>query len=270
MDMSNIQSGARMKAPRVLLYGVNGIGKTTFPAGDSALGLRGAPNPIFLFTEEGSGVLDTRRFEARPGDMLLRSYAEVIEALDLLIANEHPYETVVIDTIDELEPLIHQATCWRHNKRNIEAFKWGAGYRFAVDEARLMTTRLDRLRDEKSIATVLIGHEKTTKFEPPDAESYDKYSLRVHYRLAGLLQDWADAILFAKYKTFLVKSDEGFNRTRTRARDAVGESDRSLWCTEQPWLIAKNRFGLPQEIGFSWQAFEEEIARAIAARATPQ
>ena len=248
ISLSSIVTGSRVKPPKVVLYGVGGIGKTTWAAG--------APNPIFLFTEEGQGILDLPRFELRAKDPVLKTWQDLIACLDSLYTEKHDYNTVVLDTLDFAEPLLWQYTATKHGKEDIEAFGYGKGYVYAVDEARILTQRLDALRNDRNMAVICICHSETKRFESPEAESYDRYKLRLHDRLANYIHDWSDALLFANYKAHIVKDKETFNRERKRA---VGVGERVIYTQERPAYWAKNRYGLPPEIPLSWAAFQNGI-----------
>lgn len=243
IDLSTIKSGVRMKAPKIALYGVGGIGKTTFAAA--------APKPIFCFTEEGQGVLDVARFEP-DGDPCIRSWAQIIECCQVLYTEEHDFQTFVLDSIDFAEPLLHQYTAQKAGHEHIEDFGYGKGYTKALDEARILLQWLDALRNHKGMAIIVIAHCETRKFEDPEQETYDTYDFRLHKTLAAYLDFWSDAVLFAQYKTHTVKEDAGFNKTRTRA---AGVGQRVLYTQKKPAFRAKNRYGLPPEIPLSWQAF---------------
>ena len=247
-DLSSVKRGVRMKAPKLVLYGVGGIGKTTFAAG--------APEPIFLFTEEGQGLLDVARFELRPDDPVLRSWDELMQAVMLLYKEQHEFQTVVVDTFDFAEALLWQHVSKIHQKSGIADFDYGKGFRFAVDHARPLLEWLDALRRDRGMTIILLAHAKHDKFEPPDAPTYEQWNLRLHDQLGGLVHDWADAVLFANYEQHVVKDDEGFGRERARA---VGMGRRLVYTQKMPAYVAKNRYGLPPTIDLKWSAFVDGI-----------
>jgi len=259
VSLSNIARGVLIKPPKVVIYGVGGVGKTSWAAG--------APNPIFLFCEEGQGMLGVERFEPRPRDPVLRSYVEVYEALTALRNEPHDFGTVVLDTLDAFEPFLWQHTAAKWHKETIEDFGYGKGYGYAVDEANILLQWLDALRNERNMAIVLISHCETVKFEDPESASYDRYDLRLHKRLAATVDHWADCVLFANYRQHVVRDDEGFNRERARA---VGVGERVLYTERRPTFRAKNRYGLPPEIPLSWQAFQDGIVVPTTPQPEPQ
>ena len=68
-------------------------------------------------------------------------------------------------------------------------------------------------------------------------------------------------MLFAKHKIITKKEDKGFNQTRVRG---ISTGERVLCTTETPGYIAKNRYGLPDEIDLTWAAFEQAITTATS------
>jgi hypothetical protein len=223
------------------MYGTEGIGKTTTASQ--------APAPIFIQTEDGLGEIAADRFP------LASSLDEVLQALRELCAEPHSFETIVIDSLDWLERLIWDAVCQAFGVRSIEKADGGyaRGYTHALTHWREVLARLDGLRNDRGMLVVLIAHAKVERFEDPDATAYDRYVPRVHKHAAALVCEWCDAVLFASRKLRTQSEDAPFNRKRAIAH-AVGKDggDRILRCIGGPSCVAKNRYGLPQEIPLSW------------------
>jgi hypothetical protein len=246
IDLKSIISGTSLKPPKIVLYGVGGVGKTTWAAA--------APKPIFIFTEEGQGILDLARFP------ICRTWADILACCKTLHEGEHDYQTVVIDTIDLAEPMLWEYVCTMHQQESIDtnggSFGFGRGYGHAVNQGRELLKWLDVLRDDRGMAVIVIAHSDTTKFECPGLESYDRYGLRLHKKFAATVHDWADTVLFANFQSHVVKDDEGFKKTRNRA---VGLGERILFTECRPSFIAKNRYGLPPQLPFKWAAFQKAL-----------
>lgn len=242
--LERVSRGRETKPPRILVYGQEGVGKSSFAAS--------APKPIFIPTEDGLGQIDCERFP------LAQSLDEVIGALGELYTQEHGYQTVVIDSLDWLERLIFDAVCKEYGVKSIEKADGGyaRGYVHALSHWRKLAEGLDALRNDKQMGVILIAHAKVERFEDPEAPAYDRYSPRVHKHAAAFICEWADAVLFATRRFRTQSEDAGFNRTRTIAVGLGKDGgERILRTVGGPSCVAKNRFGLAAEIPLSWSAF---------------
>jgi hypothetical protein len=246
--LSRVQRGRISKPPRVLLYGVEGIGKSTFGAQ--------APKPIFIQTEDGLDEIDCDKFP------LAATYDEVVGALVELRNQQHDYESVVIDSLDWLERLVWDKLCAANNVNSIEKVDGGysKGYTHALTYWREIIDHLNVLRSARGMVVVLIAHSKVERFEDPESSPYDRYSPRLHKHAAALVSEWCDAVLFATRKIRTQSEDAGFNRKRTIAH-AIGKDggERILRCVGGPSCVAKNRYSITEELPLSWAAFIQAL-----------
>ena len=256
ISLDSIRTTKDTKPPRLLIYSTKGLGKTTFAAS--------APSPIFLQTEDGEGMLELATFGH------LKTYMEVIEALDVLIQNETQYRSVVIDSADHLEPLVWQACCAAHGWETIETPGFGKGYVAADAYWRAILDRLDILRNQRNMVVIITAHAEIKRFESPEHEGYDRYDIKLHKRATALVEELVDCILFANYKVAIAREKTGFNNERVRG---VGTGERVIYTTEQPAFVAKNRYNLPPEIVLpkddGWQIFAEQLLAAREGRPAP-
>ncbi len=255
--LKQIRTGRRHSPPRLLIYGTEGIGKSTTAAQ--------APNPIFIPTEDGLDQIDCASFP------LARTIGDVDAALQSLIQDDHAFETVIIDSCDWLERLIFDALCEQYGVPNIEKVDGGyaRGYTHALTAWRRVLSSLDTLRNQRGMCVILLAHAKVEKFEDPEHTAYDRYSPRLHKHATALITEWADAVLFATRKIITRTEDTGFNRTRTLAaglgRDSSGGGgggERVLRTVGSPACVAKNRFDLPAELPLSWLALMQGLVGA--------
>ena len=222
------------KPPRILLYGPQKIGKSTFGAN--------APNPIFIQTEDG---LDNIQADAYP---LAPDYPTVMKYITELCTQEYKYETLVVDSADWLEPMIWAQVAKENGKRQIEDIGYGKGYMMALDVWREYIAALNFLREEKNMMIVQIAHSEIKRFENPETDGYDRYNIKLHKGAAALLAEHSEIILFANYYVGIKKNKSGFNNETVKA---VGSGERILYTEERPSFIAGNRYGLPPEIPFT-------------------
>ena len=249
--LANITTGRDNRPPRLMIYGQEGVGKSTFGAN--------APAPIFVQTEDGLGEIDCAKFP------LAKSLAEVTNALKALRDEEHSYQTVVIDSLDWLERLIFDEICRAYGVRSIEKADggFGHGYTIAVNYWRDILSLLDELRNKRNMAVILLAHAKVERFEDPESSAYDRYSPRLHKLAAGLISEWADAAMFATKRFRVQKEASGFSGERGIAAPiGAGGGDRILRTNCGPACMAKNRYNLPEEIPLSWQAFMDILMEA--------
>jgi hypothetical protein len=242
ISLASLRRTTDQKPPRILIHGVAGVGKTTFAAG--------APNPVFIQTEDGLGRIAAQTFG------LLRTFDEVLEALGSLYTEEHKFQTLVIDSVDWLEPLVWQATAKANGWTSIEQPGYGKGYVAALDFWRQYIDGINALRDEKGLAIVQIAHTAIKRFDSPEHEPYDRYKIKLHDRAADLLMEHSDVVLFANYRISTVKSDVGFNKKVVRG---VSGGDRVIYTQERPAFLAKNRYGLPDSLNLDWAAFADAL-----------
>ncbi|MEO5376055.1 MAG: ATP-binding protein [Alphaproteobacteria bacterium] len=238
ISLASLKHSTALAAPRILIHGVAGVGKTTFAAG--------APAPVFILTEDGLGTLTSDHFPTA------RTFEEVMESLVALHVEEHAFQTVVIDSVDWLEPLVWAQACKDNGWKSIEDAGYGKGYVAALDLWRQYIAWLNALRDDRGMTVIQIAHTEIKRFDSPEHEPYDRYVIKLHTRAAALLQEHSDVVLFANYRISTVKSDVGFNKKVTRA---LGSGERVLYTAERPAFLAKNRYDLPDSLALSWDAF---------------
>lgn len=231
-----IIEGIRARAQRVIIYGPEGIGKSSFAAQ--------FPEPLFIDTEGSTDNMPVRRLK-KP-----TSYTMLKNELASVKANPTCCKTLIIDTIDWAESLIVDDVCAQHGKNGIEDFGYGNGYTYVREE---MGRFLNLLQDliEVGINIVLTAHAQMRKFEQPDEMgAYDRYELKLGKKTssqtAPLVKEWADMVLFANYKTVVMTTD-------TKKKKATG-GQRVIYTQHHPAWDAKNRHGLPEEIPLDYGA----------------
>ena len=246
MGLSALVKGRQAHPTRALLYGPEGVGKSTFAAA--------APSPIFLGAEEGTAQLDVTRFP-QP-----ESWPDAFDAVETLIVEPHEYKTLVIDTLDWMEPLMWDFICQRDTAgrkeklSNIEDYGYGKGYQVALDEWRKFLAALERLRKAKPMHVVMLAHSWVKPFKNPEGGDFDRYELKINNKAAGLVKEWNDAVLFANYETYAVKEKD----TR-RVRGVDNNGARIVRTERRAAYDAKNRYGLPEQMPLSWDEFMKGV-----------
>jgi hypothetical protein len=247
ISLASIQKGGTRKPPIMALHGSPGIGKTTFAAS--------APRPVVIRTEDGLGTLSVDAFP------IAAQWSDVVEALTALFNDpSHGYQTLIIDSLSALEPLIWKQVATDNNKPDIESLGYGKGYVMALDCWSQFLQGIIALRDQQNILPIMIAHSEIVRYDSPEVEPFDRYQIKLHKRAFQLLYERADVIGFCNWRTHVIKSEVGFNQKVARG---VGTGERLLHLVERPAYIAKNRYGFPETIPLSWQAFSDALAAAM-------
>lgn len=228
------------KPPRIIIYGSQGLGKSTF----GAL----ANNPVFIQTEDGLDAIDVPSFP------LAKDYQTVMSQLGELCSAEHDFKTLVVDSLDWLEALIWAEVLRTRPTtekgvpvKNIDDYGYGKGYVYAMDLWQEYINAVNYLRNERGMMIIQTAHAHIRKFENPETDAYDRYEIKLHKGAAAKLQEHCDMVLFVNNFVGVKKEDKGFGGERKRA---VGSGDRYIYTEERPAFLAKNRYSLPSEIPF--------------------
>ena len=231
----------RLLPPRILIYGPEGVGKTKFGAM--------ADNPVFIQTEKGlTGQAGVQKFP------LAKTYQEVMGYITQLAQETHDRRTLVVDSVDWLEPLIWGQVCKENGVMTIEKAGggYGKGYAMALDLWGEYLTAHDYPHEGGNVTIIQIAHAQVKRYENPETEAYERFGIKLqegkNVSAAGLLMEYSDLVLFANFYVAVTKDGgNGFTKDRKRA---VGSGERFLYTSERPAFRAKTRYPLPEEIAF--------------------
>jgi len=225
-----LKQGAAVQAPRIVLYGIPGIGKSTFAST--------APNPVFVPTEDGLSAL-----KHIPQFPVAKTAREFEDNISSLINEEHNFKTVIIDTADWLENLLCEDIL-RESKglcMQTACGGYGAAWGVLKNRFRSILQKLEYFRDNR-IMVVFIAHSSIQKISTPESGEFDQYSLKLNHGtnkspggIAAMLVEWADAVLFLTRKN---GSEKGAS---------VG-GERILRTVTTMKAECKNRWGLPDTL----------------------
>jgi hypothetical protein len=239
-----ITKGKQQRAQRVVIYGVESVGKSTFAAQ--------FPQPLFLDVEGGTAHLDTDRAE-------IKSAVELDEALKACKASD--YKTIIVDSADWAERLVLEHMLLTDKKKSVEDYGYGKGFIMLAEKfSRLLSVADQLITAGKNV--VFIAHSKVQRVEPPDMLSaYDRYELKLTKQSAPLLKEWADELWFFKFKTKTVESESGRSK-------GIGGKERIILTTHSAAYDAKTRSGLAEELPMAWESvahlFVKPVAKQVA------
>ncbi len=249
--MLNITAGRVMRPQKLVLYGVEGIGKTSLAAQ--------TPEPLFIDTEGGTAHLDVRRLQ-KPA-----SWEELIALIKEVAATPDLCRTLVIDTADWAEQMAIDHICQKYKQPGLESFGYGKGYTFLAEEFSRMLAACDEvILSGKNM--VITAHARQRRVELPDeAGGFDVWGLKLSKQCAPLLKEWPDALLFINYKTYVVATDSNTHKAQG--------GKRVIYTSHSPVWDAKNRHGLQEELDLNYASIAPifgDVKSAPKATPTPQ
>ena len=231
--------GKIQKAQKCCLYGVEGIGKSTFASQ--------FPDPLFVDTEGSTKHLDVARMPAPT------SWQMILDEVKYVRDTPNVCHTLVIDTFDWAERLCIDSVCAKAQKAGLEDFGYGRGYVYVAEEFGKLLNLLDEVID-RGINVLGTAHAKMRKFEQPEETgAYDRWEMKMSKNVAPLVKEWSDALLFANYKILTVRSGEDKKTVKAQG------GRRTMYTAHHPCWDAKNRWGLPEEAEFDYSVIADHI-----------
>ncbi len=251
--MLNITKGKINRAQKVVIYGSEGIGKSSLAAN--------FPNPLFIDTEGGTAQMDVRRID-KP-----QSWEELLAIVQEVAVTPDVCKSLILDTADWAEQLIVTFLCAKYKQNSIESFGYGKGYTYLAEEFTKLLNAFDRVITA-DIHVVITAHAKMRKFEQPDEMgAYDRWEMKLSKQVAPLLKEWCDLLLFCNYQTFVVTSENNTQKAQG--------GKRVMYTSHHPAWDAKNRVHLPEVLELDYKhiahifAEQQDAKSAVETKAEP-
>ncbi len=245
ISLSSLKSTKRNDPPVMLLYGVDGIGKTSLAAE--------FPDPIYLATEGERPPSDIEM--ATPGT--IESFDDLLNIIGELLTVEHDRRTVIIDSVDGLEPLVWGATCARLGVNSIEEPGFGRGYVEADSEWHELMSAVSAL-SRTGIHVVMLAHPEIIRFDSPVTDPYSRYTIKLHKRANSLVREKVDIVAFMNYRVSIKEKEVA---RQTKVAHAEGGKERNIHLNEGAGYVAKNRFSMPDSIVYRKGQGYAELAK---------
>ena len=244
MNQLKIHTGKAGGALKVVVYGPEGIGKSTLAAH--------FPRPVFIDTEGSTRHMDVSRTD-KPS-----SWTMLMEQVQYVRSDPGVCSTLVIDTADWAEQLCIASICADKKLSGIEDMGYGKGYVYLAEEFGRLLNLLEEIVG-RGVHVVLTAHAMMRKFEQPDEMgAYDRWELKLQKKTSALVKEWSDLLLFANYKTLSVAADDKGKKFKAQG------GRRVIYTSHHPCWDAKNRLGLPEELPLDFSALAQYISTGSA------
>lgn len=233
--------------PIIIIYGVDGIGKSTLAAEAKDVVYLGTPgeHPPSDVDIEGDDIRDFR---------------DIKDALLDLLELDHPFKWVIVDSLDGLEPMVWEETCDIHNKPNIEAFGFGKGYA-AADEPWIEIVDIMLDLKKAGIGIIILAHPSIERFDSPMTEPYNRYTIKIHKRANAIVRERADIVAFMNHKVKIEETKISRDKSVSHAKGNA----RMIFLTGSPSFDAKNRYSMPDYIEYKKGKGFEEMSKYFPA-----
>jgi len=232
------------KPDKGVLHGIAGIGKSTLASK--------MPNPLYINADDRLDFLDVMALPV-PHDI-----DTVIEQLEWVEKEKHDFKTLVIDTLDSIEPLIYRRVVKDNNWTDEQAAKYKRWLNAAATWWYKIQGLVDRCREKRGMNVLIICHTKIMNFQNPTGDDYMRYVLGLQGEICpAMWTKWADTVMFATYEEITLQKPEEAKKGK-----AATTGERIVHTTWSPAWEAKNGFGLPETIPLSW---DEYVAHKKAA-----
>lgn len=226
-------------APKGIIYGPPGVGKTTFGAS--------ADNSLIIDCENGAGTLQCQRTP------YLETWPEIESWLLAIEKEGHNYQAISIDSVDWMVRRIEEHVSGSSGALNQTLNKSHGGYGNGKQVLknyiyRCLLPILDKIT-ARGVAVILLAHAKRTEITDIDGVTIEKTTPDLPDDYLNTFIEWSDFVCLARMDV---------------------EGNRQMDTAETNRAIAKNRYGMPQVIDFSWSAFTGAVSAGLARTLEPK
>lgn len=251
-SFGDVVRGRVFEAPKIMVYGIDGVGKSTFCAQ--------APNPIFLQAglDKGLEQIGPARFP------VCESYDDFVLKLQRIALEKHDFNTLAIDNLSAIEALIYKRVCLANKWPTITYPGFDRGEKLATKEWLEILDLLNKCHS-RGMAILLVAHARREKLGDPENPSIEQYAPALHTKTSGeFFRKWVDATLFITRRMSFRTEGQGLGEKKIGVAIGADGGDRVIRTTWTPGSVAKNRYDMPAEIPFprngSWDLVMGYIA----------
>jgi hypothetical protein len=244
------------------------IGTITGPPNTGKTSLASTFRKPYLLRTEGEDVPSDIPEKRRPISPDIIDNEEVFwDQMNSLRKDDHDFSTLIIDSIGGLDEIFARSVMGDATSLAKAAGGYGAGYEAVAAKHGLVRKAADILRRERGMSVIFIGHSDIVRIEPPDADPYTSYSLRLHKKSLRHYIDSVDLVGFIKQETIVRDAVKPKDGQRAQPGKAISTGDRVLVTYLTPANVSKNRMGINEDLPFAFG--ENPIYRWLKAHKKP-
>lgn len=234
-DPRSIRQGRQTAPRKIVIYGAPKMGKSSLAAS--------APDCLLIPTEDRVKHIDCAKTD------VVRSFDEIMDVFEYLMQGS-PYKSVIIDSLDWMEPMLHSYICKKKGFKSLfddhdKDVNYGKGLKVHATEGwKMFLQNCDILREQQNMSIILVAHSSIEKISPPDGDAFDRYTMKIDKNAVAVVEEWADVIGFYQREIAIKKEDQGFGQKKGKALNIDGNRILNMQSTSPAW-IAGNSFNLP-------------------------
>ena len=249
ITMDSIIKGVETVPLVTVVTGATAVGKTHFACQSD--------DPIMLDLEHGAEIHNHQKIPLYGKDIV---FDDCVESLRLIYANHKKMgvKTVIVDSFDWVQKLIHKEVCSKKNVETIDELKWGAGYQLSASLAQDFINGLDSLR-QLGLEIIIICHTQIVKVDEPIHDLYEVYDLKLDRLIRNNLKEWSTIIAFCEFDQKTQLKGERFGQKMYKA---ISTGNRIMHTVPQAGFVAKSRIPIPSPLPLDWKVFKSEIDKA--------
>jgi len=198
----------RIQKQNILIYGRAKIGKSTLASQ--------FPNPLFLATEPGLNHLSVFKVN-------INSWEKFLEACKDITDGKHKFETIIIDTCDNLVVYCSDYICRNNGIKHPSELAHGRGWNLITTELTRTITKLAGL----PYGLVMISHSDLIEVETR-TKKFHRYTISIGGKNRNLFLNMTDLILFIDSEVSKDGNEKRFIRTKPSMYWEAGDRSNVL------------------------------------------